>query len=361
MPSSEIPEPITAMNPLSRFFPRRRLVTDMDPSPGACSSLTPAPPHPPKIGLVLSSGGARGLAHVGVLQVLEENHIPIAAIAGYSMGAYVGSLFAAGLDGKHLACLAGEIRDRKTLFRLLDFDFPPSRGLIRGERIRSHLERDLGDLAFADLKIPMVIVATDLDSLSAHVFHTGRVSTAVHASSAIPAVCVPVELNGRRYTDGGASEPLPVTLLRHHFSLDRVIAVNVMPDPHDFEARRDSTFGPQASAKTNPMFRLLRRALRSVNLLADGNVMDTFRRSLMSAQLRLIAKECAAADVVIQPRLAQSTWHDFENFDHYIAAGRTAALECLPAVRALLDPATPTHPNHHEMAPRPPGVGQHAA
>ena len=350
------------MNPFNRLFPRRRLESEMDPSSGGRTNDAVPVQSVPKIGLALSSGGARGLAHVGVLQVLEENEIPITALAGSSMGAYVGSLFAAGLDGSHLERLAGEIRDRKTLFRLLDFDFPPSRGLIRGERIRAHLERDLGDLTFADLKIPMLIVATDLDSLSAHVFYRGRVSTAVHASAAIPAVCVPVELNGRRYTDGGASEPLPVSLLRRHFSLDHVIAVNVMPEPSDFESSRDSTFGGgRGKSSKNPMFRLLRRALRSVNLLADGNVMDTFRRSLMSAQLRLIAKECATADVVVQPRFARSAWHDFENFDQYIAAGRTAALESLPAIRAMLDPAADIPPTHHEMAPRPTGVGQHAA
>ena len=87
---------------------------------------TPATKDTPRIGLCLSSGGARGLAHVGVIQVLEEEKIPIVAIAGSSMGAYVGSLWAAGLNGSDLEKLAREIKDRRTLLRLLDPVFPPS-------------------------------------------------------------------------------------------------------------------------------------------------------------------------------------------------------------------------------------------
>jgi NTE family protein len=306
----------------------------------------------PRIGLALSSGGARGLAHVGVIQVLEENDIPITALAGTSMGAYVGSLFAAGLNARRLEALAAEIKDRQALIRLLDFQFPPTRGLIRGERIRAHLERDLGNLTFEDLKIPSLFVATDLESLDAHVFDSGPVAPAVHASAAIPAVCVPVKLNGRRYTDGGASEPLPASLLRQRFAVDHVIAVNVMPRPADFMDTQDSAFRSFRPLPTNRFRRLLYRLLRPINLMADGNVIDTFHRALMSAQLRLIQKECATADLVIQPRFERSTWHDFENFQHYIQAGRLAAESMLPAIRALLEPPSrPVYQRVPESAP----------
>lgn len=282
----------------------------------------------PSIGLVLSSGGARGLAHAGVIQVLEENRIPITAIAGCSMGAYVGALWASGLDGAALEVRAREIKERATFKALLDFIIPPFEGLIRGGKIRKHLERDLGTKTFADLERQLLIIATDLDSLRPHIFDSGPVSHAVHASAAIPAICAPVHLNGRRYTDGGTSEPLPVSLLKAHFNLDRIIAVNVMPMPGELENKTDK--------ETNHLFA---RLFRKVNLLADGNVLDTFRRALMAAQLRLIAKEEAAADVVIHPRFVASTWHDFENFGHYLQAGRAAATAALPAIRALLQPA----------------------
>jgi NTE family protein len=330
------------MNPLDLHHPRRWLRQEGEFGTSACTEPnTPSPPK--KIGLALSSGGARGLAHVGVIEVLEENDIPIAALAGCSMGAYVGALWAAGLNSRRLVELAAEIKDRKTLFKLLDFQFPPSRGLISGNRIRAHLERDLGGLTFAELRTPSLFVATDLDSLDAHIFDSGNVATAVHASAAIPGVCIPVVIDGHRYTDGGASEPLPASLLRRHFALDHILSVNVMPSPGDFESCRDfSARTCRGKRRASLILCYLRRLLRFINLMEDGNVLDTFRRSLMSAQLRLIQKECAASDIVIQPRFERSSWHDFENFDHYIRAGRQAALAALPQIQALLAPPKPS-------------------
>lgn len=308
----------------------------------------------PRIGLVLSSGGARGLAHAGVIQVLEEEGIPITAIAGCSMGSYVGALWASGLNGVQLEERAREIKDRATLRSLMDFIIPPSEGLIRGDKLRRHLERDLGDKTFADLERPLIVVATDLDRLSPHVFDSGIVSQAVHASSAIPAICAPVQLNGRRYTDGGASEPLPVTLLKKRFQLDAVIAVNVMPPPGEAEARSQEAFMVDDKSTFHVLSRVFHTFWHKVNLLAYGNVLDTFRRALMAAQLHLIAKEEAAADVVIHPRFAASTWHDFEHYEQYLKAGRGAATAAIPAIRELLQ----NHPTNlnletisHEIAP----------
>jgi NTE family protein len=286
----------------------------------------------PKIGLALSGGGARGLAHVGILQVLEAENIPVAAIAGTSMGAYVGSLYAAGLAGTRLEELAREIKNRRTLFNLMDPVFPPSAGLIRGDKIRKHLERSLGNVTFAELPIPLLVVATDLDSLSAHVFDSGPVAAAVHASSAIPGVCAPVHIDGHRFTDGGPAEPLPVTLLRERYPLDAVIAVNVLPTTADIVSGADPSFAVPLKAS------LLGRLLHPFNLMAYGNVMDTFRRSLMCSMLRLVEKECRHADIVIHPAFSTSTWFDYENFERYITAGRRAAEAALPAIRQLLEP-----------------------
>lgn len=308
----------------------------------------------PRIGLVFSSGGARGLAHAGVIQVLEEEKIPVAAVAGCSMGSYVGALWAAGLDGIALEERAREIKDRAALKALMDYVIPPSEGLIRGNLIRQHLERDLKGRTFADLDRPLMVIATDLDSLTPHVFDTGLVSSAVHASSAIPGVCAPVHLGGRRYCDGGVSEPLPVTLLKKRMHLDHIIAVNVMPAPADVETQTDHTFAAQQKAEYSIFSRPFRSIWGKMNLFAAGNVLDTFRRALMAAQLHLIAKEEAAADVVIHPRFAVSTWHDYENFAQYLQAGRDAAKAALPAIRALLPPTHPTQEHSgHEIAPPP--------
>lgn len=311
----------------------------------------------PRLGLALSAGGARGLAHIGVIQVLEEHGIPICAIAGTSMGAYVGSLWAAGVAGLKLEELAREIKDRKSLMNLMDPVFPPSAGLIRGEKIRRHLERNLGTLTFEELPIPLLVIATDLDGLMPKVFESGPVASAVHASAAIPGVCAPVSLDGRRYTDGGASEPLPVSLLQRKFNLDHVIAVNVMPTSEDIEDCRDAGLLPVNPPPSNPVSRALRRFWTSINLMAPGNVIDTFKRALMAAQVRLVAKECERASVVMHPFFCQSTWYDFENFDRYIAAGREAALKALPQIRALLGASETGKETDHEDHASPAPLG----
>lgn len=315
-------------------------------------------PHTlPKIGIALSGGGARGLAHVGVLQVLAEEGLPVTAIAGTSMGAYVGSLFAAGYDGAELERLAREIKDRRALLKLLDPLFFPSAGLIRGDKIRRHLDRSLAGRSFEELAIPLLVVATDLESLTAHVFSSGPVAPAVHASAAIPGICAPVHLNGHRFTDGGAAEPMPVTLLKERFHLDAVVAVNVLPTAEDIRHCQDVAFSRPPSRPG-----LFARLFHPVNLLAHGNVLDTFRRALMCAQVRLVEKEARCADVVIHPFDCKSSWFDFENFDHYIALGRNAATEALPAIRALLSsPNPPNNQSSHETSLCQAGVGCIAA
>ncbi len=328
--------------------------------PGGSKLPDISPNAAPRIGLVLSSGGARGLAHVGVIQVLEENHIPICAIGGSSMGAYVGALWAAGLTPAQLEERAAEIRDQKVLWRLLDFIVPPVSGLIRGNRIREHLERDLGTQTFADLEKPLMVVATDLDYLGPHVFESGSISQAVHASASIPAICAPVTIDGRRYTDGGASEPLPVSMLRHRYGLDHVIAVNVMPPGDHFDTRTDPLTAVGTNTQGGALKRLFSRMSTTVNLLAYGNVLDTFRRALMSAQLRLISKEGLLADVLIQPDFKVSTWYDFENFQRYIQAGREAATAALPQIEALLH-RNPKPDTDDENSPYPTRLEQCAA
>ncbi|GAA5149099.1 hypothetical protein GCM10023213_46290 [Prosthecobacter algae] len=350
---------VTYMNPNLNPSPPGWMRNAEDPGMAGGSTTLPRQDQP-RIGLALSGGGARGLAHVGVLQVLEENHIPIAAIAGTSMGAYVGALHAAGFNTLDLESLAREIKDRRTLLRLLDPIFPPTTGLIRGNKIRGHLERSLGARTFAELEKPLLVVATDLDTMAAHVFDSGPVGVAVHASAAIPGVCAPVHIEGRRFTDGGAAEPLPVTLLRERFKLDAVIAVNVLPNTQDILHCKDTAFVPPTTKK-NPLLRFLNAMLRPINLLAYGNVMDTFRRSLMCAQLGLAEKECRYADVVIHPFFCESTWFDFENFDRYIRAGRRAAEEALPRLLALTGKSTPNQEYNHENPVHTPCVGLCAA
>jgi len=107
----------------------------------------------PKIGLALSSGAAKGLAHIGVIQVLEENGIYVDAISGASMGAYVGSLYAMGLNGRELEALAADIDSKKRMLDLVDPIFPPRRGFIHGNRIKHRLMKSLGERTFSETPV----------------------------------------------------------------------------------------------------------------------------------------------------------------------------------------------------------------
>jgi NTE family protein len=318
----------------------------------------PAPAAPEPFGLVLSCGGARGLAHVGAIQVLEEAGIPVAAIMGSSMGAYVGALWAAGVDGDGLGKLAAEIKDRRTLLRLIDPALPPTRGFLRGVKVRQHIERTLGSLTIEELRRKTFIVATNLDTVSGEILPANTpVSAAVLASCAIPGICAPVSLHGRRYVDGGAAQPLPVALLKKVTGLKHIIAVNVMPTSGDIASARLRSFPMPPEPAKSPLGRVWDALMKHVNLFAYGNVLDTFKRCLTAAQLRLMTEESAGADVVIHPFFCESKWYDFENFNAYIEAGRRATEAALPRIRALMAPPQPDNTHDHETLPLIPAVG----
>jgi NTE family protein len=287
----------------------------------------------PRIGLALSSGAARGLAHIGVIQVLEENGIAIDAIAGSSMGAYVGALWAAGHTGEDLEEFAAEITGPRELWRRLDFAIPPVRGLIRGQGVRRHLATGLQNATFAGLKRRLFVVAADLDTLQRRVFCEGDVSEAVHASASVPGLCVPVEIDGHRYGDGGVVDPLPVDVLRAG-GCDKVIAVNVLPSVSDV-ARGLTARSPRRGRSW------LSRLNRSVNVFAPGNVVELLRRSVFSAQIRLAEHSERLADVNIHANSSAARWHDYHRHADYIALGRRATEVLLPAILALQASAPP--------------------
>jgi NTE family protein len=142
------------------------------------------------VGLALSSGAAKGFAHIGVIQVLEENGIEVDVIAGSSMGAYVGSLWAYGLDGTELERLAREMEGRWAVWTLLDPVFPPRQGFLRGLALKKRLMRSIGNARFADLPRPMRIVAGNLATLERMVFTSGEVAAAYMPAALCPAfVC----------------------------------------------------------------------------------------------------------------------------------------------------------------------------
>jgi len=301
---------------------------------GSAANAVPVAPGrdaapPPRIGVALSAGGAKGLAHIGVVQVLEENGIPVAAVAGTSMGAYVGGMWASGLNGRELEELAATMVRRSDLWSLVDPALPPRRGFIHGRKILRRLRHTLGEKTFDVLAKPFYCVATELNGYVRSVLHEGDVASAILASLSIPGIVVPVRRDGIEYIDGGVSEPLPVDALRETGLVDRIVAVNVLPRPG--EARRFRHTPREYKPWRNPCSWLNQK----VNLFARGNLLDILRGAAMGSQMRLVDRSARHADLVIRAVSPMPRWHDYTSYRSYIELGRLAAEACLPEIRAL--------------------------
>lgn len=288
-------------------------------------------------GLALSSGAAKGFAHIGVIQVLEENGIEVDVIAGASMGAYVGALWAYGNNGKELERLARELEGRWTLWTLLDPVFPPRQGFMGGFAVKKRLMRTIGHARFADLARPLRVVAANLSTLERAVFSGGEVAAAVHASIAVPGICVPLTLDGETYIDGGIVDPLPVDVLRE-MGVSRVIAVDVIPTPDRIR------YGLQAEQELarhqgKGRRRFFRKGIPlegKLNYFARGNLFEILMRSLHGAQIRVAEASWRLADLVLRPDICDDRWLDYRHPGKFIALGREAAERHLEAIKLLV-------------------------
>lgn len=192
-----------------------------------------------RLGLALSAGGPRGIAHLGVLQALVEAGIPIRAIAGTSVGSYVGGLFAAGVSLAEIGRLWEETGFRQTArFLLPTF---PWRGWSSGEELRRTLVGIVGERMVEDLPIPFAAVATDLRSGLPVAIRTGKLADAIRASLSVPGLFVPVERDGRTLIDGGLAHPLPVDMVRD-LGAEVVVAVDVLVSPSEKHLSRVTVF-----------------------------------------------------------------------------------------------------------------------
>jgi NTE family protein len=257
----------------------------------------PAPTRPPRLGLALGGGAARGFAHIGVIQVLEEHGIRPQVVAGTSAGSLVAALYAAGHDGAALGRLAASMDESA----LTDWAFP-GRGVLRGEALAAYVRKQTGGLPIEQLKLPLGIVATDLADGQPILFQRGDVGAAVRASSAVPAVFQPVKINGHEYVDGGLVSPVPVRYARQ-MGAEMVVAVDISTPP-DPNATGDS----------------VRVLLQTFSIMG---------RSINQWELR-------DADVVLRPALLGVSGTDFTARAKAIQSGREAALAMLPAIRQKL-------------------------
>ena len=267
-------------------------------SPSLSPEKPPRPaPRPPRIGLALGGGAARGFAHIGVIQVLEEGGIKADLVVGTSAGSLVAALYAAGRAGPELARTALAMDESA----ITDWSFP-GRGLIRGDALARYVREQTGGRTIEQLPMALGIVATDLDTGAAVLFQRGDVGLAVRASSAVPAVFQPVKIGNREYVDGGLVSPVPVRFARQ-MGAELVIAVDISSPP-DGNATGDA-------------FSLL---------------LQTF--AIMGRSINQF--ELKDADVVFRPALGGVSSADFAARKRAIDAGRAAATAGLAVLRQRL-------------------------
>jgi len=166
----------------------------------------------PPVGLVLSGGGARGLAHIGVLRVLEREGIPVDYLAGTSMGGVIAAGYAAGMSSYDLERESLAATQKRHMVRLVDPGLPNG-GLIRGERVLAFFKQEFGEKSFSELRLPLAVVAVDLNSHQEVVLREGPVALALRATTSLPGLFMPVQMNGWRLVDGGVLNNLPVDVV----------------------------------------------------------------------------------------------------------------------------------------------------
>jgi NTE family protein len=275
--------------------------TSPNPTLGPVAQVKPVP-KPPRVGLALGGGAARGFAHIGVLQVLDEQGIKADLIVGTSAGSVVATLYAAGKSPTELATMAMTLDESS----ITDWIFP-GRSLLKGEALAKFVRGATGGKTIEGMRLPLGIVATDLGNGQPILFRRGDPAVAVRASSAVPAVFEPVKIGGREYIDGGAVSPVPVRYAKQ-MGADLVIAVDISTVPEG-----QPTKG-------------------AVDIL-----MQTF--NIMGRAISQL--ELEDADVVIRPKLEGVGSTDFSARRLAILAGREAALMALPQIRERI--AAKTH------------------
>ncbi len=263
-----------------------------------------------KIGLALGSGAARGFVHIGILKVLEKNNIPIDYIAGSSIGALVGGIYAATKDVSYLEKLALNT-DWVKIIRLTDPAF--GNGLIAGDKVKDFIRDSLKGHSFTDLKIPFSVVATDLVSGEPVVFRGGDMASVIRASISIPFIFHTVPFKGKMLCDGALSMPVPVPAAIQ-MGAEYVIAVD-----------NDSAYFTQEHKKPK------------------DNLIDIGTNVVMLLSSHLAKENIKKADLVLNPKVGDIEWSSFgskSTVADLISRGEKAMEEALPHYFETVKPQT---------------------
>ena len=255
-------------------------------------------PRQVRLGVALGGGFARGLAHIGVLKVLEEENIAVDFIAGTSVGSVIGAAYASGISAKELEEIA-------SLVRFKDFSrWTVSRfGIFNNDKMAVLLRKVLRCKTFEELRIPLAVAATDVVTGDAVVFTSGELIDPVRASCAYPGMFLPVNINGRLLVDGLLAHSVPTVPLRE-MGADRVIGVNL-------SASWVKNQGPR-------------------------HVFDVIGQCFSIAQERMCGVWKSAADLVLEPAIGEFSYDDFVRAPELIKTGEAAARAALPEIRAWL-------------------------
>lgn len=255
--------------------------------------------RPPRLGLALGGGAARGFAHVGVIQVLEQNGIRPDLVVGTSAGSLVAALYASGLNGAALEQTALSMEEATLTDWTLPFN---GRGMLRGEALARYVRQAVGGRLIEQMALPLGILATNLGNGEGTLFRRGDAALAVRASSAVPGVFTPVAIGAQEYVDGGLVAPVPVSQARA-MGAEVVLAVDISSDPA----------GNAANG-------LLQQLLQTTAIMGQS----------------INRHELKGADVVVRPALSGVGSADFSARQRSIAAGRAAMLAALPRLKSEL-------------------------
>jgi len=307
-----------------------------------------------KVGVVLGSGSSRGWAHIGVLQALTDSGIAVDCISGTSIGAYVGAIYAAG-DLDRLAEFALSMDWRKVL-SYMDLVFPKS-GFIDGKRIKDLLAINTSAKTFDDLKIPLAILATDLDTGERIVLDRGSLADAIRASVGVPGIVTPVKQGNRWLVDGGLVDPIPVEAVRD-LGAEVVIAVDLT----NTKVSRRNRINPKAAHHPKDISELIsteKKALTQRLLDQYGRTSQRLKTLLtqwirreeksphlldvMAATINIMQKQIAAInlslsppDVLIQPQLGDLKMFDFDQAERSIREGYDRTMEKVDIIRGVI-------------------------
>jgi NTE family protein len=260
---------------------------------------TPSPKPPaPVIALALGGGAARGFAHIGVIKALEAQGIVPDIVVGTSAGAVVGALYASGLTGLELQKIALDMDEKQ----FGDWTLP-NRGVFKGEALQNFVNQAVGNRPLEKLPRRFAAVATNLKTGEPIVFRTGNTGMAVRASSAVPGLFQPFNINGQDYVDGGLVSPVPVRTARN-LGANFVIAIDISANPRD--------------AKT----------LSTIDVL-----LQTF--AIMGHSIS--RHETVEADIVIRPITVDLPSTDFQGRHRAVLEGEKAATAAMPAVKTALE------------------------